>query len=213
MLASACLSILPSLPRFAIFCSLPAMPSIRSIRLLAGLRLNIKALLLSIAAGAAFTVFSSAAEVVVNSQGFENPDYVPGALANQQIWLWTSTAGGGTAEVQTGIVKSGSQAVEVHRGANSNDFWYVDVTGIPTEQFVVIDWDMRVSHTAGGANYGPFFGVEAWYRNISLFGSLGVDAATTNILYQIEGTGNLPTFLVVPSYSTSGFIFSFVSTL
>jgi hypothetical protein len=59
---------------------------------------------------------------------------------------------------------------------------------------------MNVLHTdlPGAGTYGPFFGVEAYQdtdtnpgAKAKLFGSLGVDAKTGDVLYQTTGQGSL----------------------
>jgi hypothetical protein len=142
------------------------------------------------AAAAVFLTGGTAhAVVIVDGKGFEFPDFSTtyvgtGQLEGQSGWV--RTAGTGTADVQTGIVYSGDQAVQVDRAANSDDRWGVPVSGT-TGMRVRIDWDMRVED-AGGTAYGPFLGVEA-YDGSGLLGSLGVDATTADVLYQAEDSG------------------------
>jgi hypothetical protein len=137
------------------------------------------------------------AQVIVDGKGFEAPDYSTlfsgtGELEGQQGWIRTSGPALSTAFVQTAIVHSGSQAVQVNRAANSDDRWAVPVTGYPSQPTVLISWDMRVEGPEGGA-FGPFFGVEAYDDSggFGLLGSLGVDATTADVLYQSQDTGFL----------------------
>ncbi|HEX2473431.1 MAG TPA: hypothetical protein VHK01_01720 [Lacipirellulaceae bacterium] len=124
------------------------------------------------------------------STGFESP-YTAGPLQGQFGWV---SAGSGTssATVQNSIKLSGSQAVQVVRAANSDRRWAVQLAGFPTQSLVAIDWDMRVSQTPGSTSFGPFFGIEAYDdagQPLGLLGSLGVDATTGDVLYQIQDSG------------------------
>jgi hypothetical protein len=100
--------------------------------------------------------------------------------------------------VQTAVVLTGSQAVRLDRGANSNIRWGVPLTGYPITPLdqIIIDWDMRVQGPAGNAGlgqFGPFMGVESYAQpggGFTLLGSLGIDATTGEVLYQDTTTGN-----------------------
>jgi hypothetical protein len=101
----------------------------------------------------------------------------------------------------------GTQAVRVNRAANNDVRWAVQVDHLgypdypnpfppePAQPCICINWDMRVEQSTGNGDttFGPFFGVEAYddATRIGLLGSLGVDAATGDILYQATGTGFL----------------------
>jgi hypothetical protein len=141
------------------------------------------------------------AGAIVDSAGFESPTYSVGALQGQQSW---TTAGGhaGTATVESSIAAPSSvQAVQVNRGANSDDYWLVHKVGYPTQRYVAIDWDMRVNQSFSSA-FGPFFGVRSFDDHglviPGVLGTLGVDATTGDILYetgtQFTETGTLATF-------------------
>lgn len=111
---------------------------------------------------------------------------------------WLRTVGGtSTAVVQNTVVAFGSQAVQVDRGASSDARWAVPLFGWPSQPIVVLDWNMRVAQTPGpSGSFGPFFGAEAYDTDgigsgVGLFGSLGVDATTGDVLYQDQGTGFL----------------------
>lgn len=155
-------------------------------------------LLLGVVA-AASAVASAQANDIVNSDGFESPDYSTtfdgtGSLEGQDGWL---TAGGGvsTATVQTTVVASGTQAVRVDRGASSDDFWAVPVVGFPSVGFdqVIVEWDMRVEDS-GSTGFGPFFGVQVNDDNgvpLLQAAGFGVDAATGDVLFQAGSTGFL----------------------
>jgi hypothetical protein len=149
---------------------------------------------------------ASAASIIVDSHGFEQPFFNTtfsgtGQLEGQTpatfngTWLRTKGAGLGTANVENSVVDTGSQAVVVNRAANSDDRWGIPVDGYPSQRYVCIEWSMRVEQTNGPAGtFGPFFGVEAYdddSASIGLLGSLGVDATTGEVLYQVQDTGFL----------------------
>jgi hypothetical protein len=138
------------------------------------------------------------ADVVVDGKGFEAPDYSTtflgtGQLEGQSSWVRTSGPALGTAVVQTAVVLSGDQAVQVDRAANSDDRWAVPVVGLPSLPVVSIDWDMRVEDARGGTAFGPFFGVAAYDGSgaSGLLGSMGINATTGEVLYQAADTGFL----------------------
>ncbi len=110
--------------------------------------------------------------------------------------------GTSTAEVQTTVVASGLQAVEVNRAANSDDRWAVPITGAPAEPLICIDWDMRVEESASTpqGSFGPLFGIEAYdddATSILRIGTLGVDAATGDVLVTTMASGLVETGTVV----------------
>jgi hypothetical protein len=136
--------------------------------------------------------------------GFEFPTYNANQpLQNQSGWLWDGTAQGtvghSNAIVQSAIAHTGNQAVRVTKAANSDRHWAVPTSNYPapiltypTQRFVTIDWDMRVTEAPASSNYGPFFGVDANDRTSGLarvLGSLGVEASTGLVLYQEAQTG------------------------
>ncbi|MGA2032229.1 MAG: autotransporter-associated beta strand repeat-containing protein [Thermoguttaceae bacterium] len=148
---------------------------------------------LALAAGVMFALATASfGSTILDTQGFEAPAYTLGALQGQNGWEWTG--GNSTATVENSVVLSGSQAVAVNRAANSDSRWGVPVSGYPQSpnNVIQIGWDMNVAQTTG-FHYGPFFGVEAYDGAISgnpgLFGSLGVDASTRDVLYQAQDTG------------------------
>lgn len=136
---------------------------------------------------------------IVNTAGFEA--FNAGPLAGQQGW---ASVGSGAATIQSTVVKSGTKAVKVDKSAGSDSRWGDVVTGYPTERFIMVNWDMRVTGTGAGAgNFGPVLGVEAYDASspsaIKLLGSLFVDATTGDVLYQdsegiLTETGTLVTF-------------------
>ena len=133
-----------------------------------------------------------------------------GQVISPGQWARTKGAGLGTAFVQSTVFApgGGTQAVKVDRAANSDDRWAVPVNALgypdyptpsppePAQPCICITWDMRVEQSLGEGNstYGPFFGVEAYDDDgnlVGLLGSLGVDAATGDVLYQAAGSGFL----------------------
>lgn len=148
---------------------------------------------------AACCMFFAADEAMANitildTDGFENYT-IDQMLQGQQGWL-TAGHGGGTATVTDDLVESGSKAVRVDRGANSDDRWAVSFSGanLPVNRYVAIDWDMYVEGTGAAAGvFGPFLGVDAYddTNGPNVLGSLGVDATTGEILYQEQGSGIL----------------------
>ncbi|TWT96167.1 hypothetical protein Pla108_32540 [Botrimarina colliarenosi] len=156
-------------------------------------------------------VSPAATFTIVDGEGFESPSYsttfigtgqlegqfasTTGGFGTQQ-WLQSPLAGAGTAVVQSSVVASGSQAVEVNRAANSDDRWAVPVSGYPSMQYICIEWDMRVDQTFSSTGFGPFFGVEANDDDgnpVLRAGMLGVDAATGEVLYGDSVSGLIPT--------------------
>ena len=144
---------------------------------------------------------SAASGAVVDSGGFENPFYITGDLEGQQGWQEVFSgpgSGNGTAVVQTFVKESGNQAVAATRAPNVDNRWAISVIPfVPLPQRIIqIDWDMYVTEADSNFSWGPFMGVEAYdddtsTSGIGLLGSLGVDASTTDVLYQIEDTGAL----------------------
>jgi len=137
---------------------------------------------------------SQAATTIVDTDGFET-GFSLGVLQGQAGWV-TSGQGGGSAVVQNGLVESGTKAVRVDRGANSDDRWAMPVGGLgfPSNRYILIDWDMYVLGTGASSSvFGPFFGVDTYDDTVSpsVLGALGVDATTGDVLYQAEGTGVL----------------------
>ncbi|MEI8375100.1 MAG: hypothetical protein WCJ35_19945 [Planctomycetota bacterium] len=153
-----------------------------------------------LAAGVMFiSVTASFAGMIVDSQGFEAPTYSVGALQGSNSWK-IPPGSGGTAMVESTVVASGSQAVQVNRAANSDARWLVPVSGYPQQpnKIIQISWDMKVLQNPSTAfnTFGPFFGVEAYDgpkdSPALLFGSLGVDAKTLDVLYLKKETAKTP---------------------
>jgi hypothetical protein len=161
---------------------------------------------------------------IVNAAGFESPAFSTSFIGTGQLegqvnpvgfgqvispgqWLRTQGSSSNTAVVQSAVVGSGSQAVQVNRTGNFDTRWAVPVNSQgypdypnpappePAQPYICITWDMRVEQTVGPANtFGPFFGVEAYDDDgnpVSLLGSLGVDASTGDVLFQQATTGFL----------------------
>lgn len=140
------------------------------------------------------------ASTIVDSKGFEQPDFTTTFLGtgqlegqpagNLQVWQRTAGAGTSTAVVQNAFFApgGGNQAVKVTRAPGSVDRWGVPLTGYPLTDKVCVEFDMMVPGPAAGAagQFGPFFGVESYDDTvvIALLGSLGVDGTTGDVLYQ-----------------------------
>ena len=155
---------------------------------------------------------------VVDSKGFESP-FTLSNLHGQQGWVGTEGPGSGiTATVQNTIASSGSQALTVQRAAVNDGFgyWAKPVSGFPTQRFVTIDWDMRVEGPVGTLpQLGPFFGVAANDSNqsepicfgpspVCALGSLGVDATSSEVLYQNTNGEIVPVPTLMPTFVEFG---------
>lgn len=133
------------------------------------------------------------AATTILSTGFESP-FMPGNLVDQFGW---KTAGVGTssATVKAGVGVSNSQAVEVVKAASSDRRWAVPhQMGYPSQRFVTVDWDMRVSQAPDSTGFGPFFGVDTYDDTTGapfVLGSLGVDSSTGDVLFQEQDSGVL----------------------
>ena len=151
----------------------------------------------------------AASFTVADAEGFDSANYSLGILEGQfgstnggfgsTPWVQSPIGGTSTAVVQDSVVASGDQAVRVDRAANSDDRWALPVTGFPAERYICIDWDMMVlqSSTTG---FGPFFGIEAYdddATSILRIGSLGVDAATSDVLVTDAAVGLIETGVTV----------------
>jgi hypothetical protein len=138
--------------------------------------------------GVAAAPAARAAGTVLDSGGFE--DYVLGNLAGQHDWIGIGGPGG-RAVVQADVAHSGFNSLQVDRAGDVDNRWAVPLSAsLPTNRFVMVEWDMRVMGTGVDNVFGPYFGVEC-YDDVGLLGSFGVDASTSDVLYQIEDTGFL----------------------
>ena len=157
-------------------------------------------LLIVCSAALAFTLLPTTfATDIINTGGFEGY-----SLANLQgqaqivapstpkQWL---TAGNGASTAVVGNVGKTGKGVQVDRGANSDDRWAVPVGGLgfPTYGHIFVDWDMKVMATGSSLSFGPFLGVDTYddTNGAKVLGSLGVDATTGDVLYQLQGSGIL----------------------
>ncbi|MEM8943652.1 MAG: hypothetical protein AAGD11_00600 [Planctomycetota bacterium] len=159
---------------------------------------------------------STFAQTIIDGEGFEPTQYsttfggdgkLEGQLGDlpgdgvQAAWL-ASIGTTSTAVVQSSVVNSGTQAIQMDHAANEatgGGRFGIPVTAWPDNaRYVCIEWDMYVEETVGPTGtFGPFFGVEAYdditvgQGDFGLLGSLGVDASTGDVLYQQAGTGFL----------------------
>ncbi len=158
---------------------------------------------LLVAAGVGLTAGTSEAIVLVDSAGFESPTFTTGTLDGQQQWL-NAGSGGSTAVVQSSVVKSGSQALQVDRTALSDRFWAKLIAPPPSGRYVSIEWDMLVNATGAATGFGPFFGVNVFDDTIAPIATLaafGVDATTGDVLIQEGGSGVL---ITTSAFATNG---------
>ena len=143
-------------------------------------------------------------QVLYDSGGFEPPRFVPGNLVGQDPippGPWLKAGGSSTAVVQTATTNGGLQAVRVDRTANvgfaADSRWAVPTPFTPDSDDVlrvVFDLNVLGSGLPPGS-FGPAFGVELYgltgSNSLMLIGSVSVDAATGEVLYQQQGTGGL----------------------
>lgn len=139
---------------------------------------------------------ASAAGVALDSLGFEAPTFTPGNLHGQPAsspFKWLASGDGATsATVQSSIKHSGNQAVLVTRTADSDKrFGVPGLAGLPSQRYIIIDWDMNVSQATTGGGFGPYFGVDSYDDDgtFAQLGTFGVDASTAELLYQQGGSG------------------------
>ena len=153
------------------------------------------------------------ATLIIDGQGFENPPYtqtfdfdgkLEGQLASlpsipsKARWLASENTNS-TAVLQSGVVKSGTQAVEVnHSVGDDPSFWGVPISGWPSERYVGIEWDMRIEGPSGavGTEFGPYFGIDAIDdagvgAEEGLIGSMGVLATSGEVVYTEASTLHL----------------------
>ena len=169
-------------------------------------RVLLSCLLLQGAFGAP-SVFGAGAPL--DTFGFEG--YTPGSLVGQPAapsspYVWngnevdengspTSTNIANGATIQSTVVYPGSsKALRVNRAPAVHNRWAVPFGNtpvvMPSHRFVLVDWDMNVVGTGADDASGPFFGVEAYDDQgvFGLLGSLGVDATSSEVIYQLQDT-------------------------
>ena len=161
-----------------------------------------RSFLLFLATGLITSTFN--AQVLYDSGGFEAPRFAPGNLVGQDPTPpgpWVKDSGSSTAVVQTATTSGGAQALRVDRAANvsfaADTRWTVPTPFTPDSDDVlrvVFDLNVLGSSVPSGA-FGPGFGVELYglttANSLMLIGSVSVDAATGEVLYQQQGTGFL----------------------
>lgn len=137
------------------------------------------------------------AAVIYDSGGFEEPRFAAGApLEGQDPAQGPWVRSGGTASsatVQSTVVQSGSQAVQVNRQGDDT-FWGVIEPEPAVAGQIAVEWDLNVVQATHAGDFGPFFGVQAYDALDNaplLIGAAGIDAKTGEFLYQEAGTGNL----------------------
>ncbi|MFT3787638.1 MAG: hypothetical protein QM770_15970 [Tepidisphaeraceae bacterium] len=159
----------------------------------------------TISAAATVAVFSVlaapslGATTLFDSQGFETPNYTTGSLVGQYpadanfTDEWVISAGTPGANVQTSVVKTGSQAVQVDRTTTTDQRYFWNQTPQTAARYVFIDWDMRyaLATAVSANNTGPFFGIESYSATAAgpgvytphQQGALGVDTFTGKVLF------------------------------
>jgi hypothetical protein len=167
-------------------------------------------LALALAVGMLAAGPAAASITLLDTQGFEEPlfstTFNPGGMGDydgqlegqpiappEETWQQSGT-NASTATVQSGVVESGTQAVELAYGA-ADTRWGVpmDVADLAS---VTISFDMLVRGPASDPDVtlGPIFGVESYGSSLggsTLLGSVFVDASSGEVLYQATGTGFL----------------------
>jgi len=103
----------------------------------------------------AAATLSAGAAVVYDSNGFESPTFSTGNLNGQDSWgvNYTSSA----VQVQTAVVRSGSQAVEAQRTADNPSSCYVERGITATTGLVEVKASLRVDNTVNSAGYFDAF--------------------------------------------------------
>lgn len=148
---------------------------------------------LVICAVSAFSAYG-APFITVYETDFEDPPFVPGDLVAQDNWSAVATIDS-PATVQTTIVSTGSQAVELERGSGVGtqaDANYL--RNLSPETFidkVKVTWDMYVVSGGAPLPFGPFFGMDNFTSPgpTKRVGFAGQDAATGEVLFSTPGTG------------------------
>ena len=169
------------------------------------------AVCLAFAGGMLAVAAPAGAAIVYDAGGFE-PQFTsganrfdPGALPGQdtQFGPWQSSPmSSPTAQVETMVVESGTQAVGLTRPAGgtapiSSSYYHgVFKPFTPATRYVFVDFSMRVEPTGQSATqFGPFFGVQSYDSDtatgVKLIAGIGQDASTGEVLYQDAATGNL----------------------
>jgi hypothetical protein len=150
----------------------------------------------------------AASITLLDTQGFEAPlfstSFNPGGGYNGQLEgqpiappeeTWEQSGPDATtATVQSGVVLTGTQAVELAYGG-ADTRWGVPID-LANPVSVTISFDMLVRGPASDPNVslGPIFGVESYADSTggaTLLGSVFVDASSGEVLYQATGTGFL----------------------
>jgi hypothetical protein len=142
---------------------------------------------------AALLAFEASATVQL-STGFEPPAYTTGNLIGQQGWVGFHTDID-PVTVQTGVVRTGTQAVKFDATVNNPDdvaaAWKPINQNVTTETQWTVQWDMR--RDAAPANTGFGVGVYAnngndWLGELGSFNNQG-----TQLVYFVANGANGPT--------------------
>jgi subtilisin family serine protease len=133
---------------------------------------------------------SLGAAALLDASGFEA--YAAAPLEGQHGWLKLGAATGSAVVQSSGSAERGN-VVRVDRGAGGDNWWGVPLgNSFPASHSILVSWDMKFVATgyANGA-LGPFLGVEAYDDDgaFGLLGTFGVDATTSDLIYQQQDTG------------------------
>jgi Concanavalin A-like lectin/glucanases superfamily len=121
---------------------------------------------------------------VLFSDGFESGDF--------SAWTLVKTGGGGSAGVQSSIVKSGSYAAELSESSASGSKAYVRETLATAQQDLTADGDFQVLQEGASGGKVPFF---------RFFTSGGTRIIS---LYRVNGTGKIKVSYGSTNVATSG---------
>lgn len=110
-------------------------------------RRSLRGILIAAAAGVALP---ATAAMVYDSNGFESPTFTTGNLSGQSGWSVNYTSSAVT--VETAVVRSGLQAVEVLRTAANINSCYFEPTFTATSGLVQVQAAMRVNNMVASAS-------------------------------------------------------------
>jgi hypothetical protein len=155
-------------------------------------------LVAAVSALASPAAFASGAPLDV--VGFEN--YTSGPLVPQLGWSYVNQLGTNQnvngAVVQTAVRASGDKALKVDRVGGVDSWWGVNIgESLPTQRFMLVDWDMLVEQTgAENGGVGPFFGVESYGFDpnsgaYGVLGMFGADATTGEVVFLNDATSGI----------------------
>jgi hypothetical protein len=159
---------------------------------------------LCLAVAVAALAVNAAHAVPILATGFEAPEYLPGDLVGQNGWdavgLFPDDLV--TVNVQSSVVRSGSQAVSLSgSGEGAGAFAYKLTPHIPTPNTrIVVDFDMQWGTSGTTKSY--LYGVQTYDTDLNLVGSIGVAnvfGVYNAVVFDDEGTPlAIPGAIVTP---------------